>query len=166
MRKSVVLPARSFTWARGRPAGGGSVLTQGLVAVRNPIGPDRFRHAFRKRILRRLSIDMRTGAKWRGRERRKLSFIDERIPRPTGRSCGEFPGIGRTLPSRHFPLNHKYAEFAHPASPDLLCPDASAACQTFGPFFRSKVLSQSLPRCAGRRVFSPFGRGLFFDFSA
>ena len=26
---------------------------------------------------------------------------DERIPRLTSRSCGEFPGIGRTLPSRH-----------------------------------------------------------------
>lgn len=26
----------------------------------------------------------------------------EKIPRLTGRSCGEFPGIGRTLPSRHW----------------------------------------------------------------
>src|SRR5215471_19969710 len=39
-------------------------------------------------------------ARW---NRRKLSF-NEKIPRLTGRSCGEFPGIGRTLPSRHFLL--------------------------------------------------------------
>src|SRR5260370_5850413 len=26
---------------------------------------------------------------------------EKEIPRLTGRSCGEFPGIGRTLPSRH-----------------------------------------------------------------
>src|SRR5437867_3340386 len=28
-------------------------------------------------------------------------LLGERIPRLTSRSCGEFPGIGRTLPSRH-----------------------------------------------------------------
>ena len=39
---------------------------------------------------------------WRGRDRRKLSFNDEEITRLTSRSCGGFPGIGRTLPSRHF----------------------------------------------------------------
>ena len=44
---------------------------------------------------------------WRGRDRRKLSFNDEEIPRLTSRSCGEFPGIGRTLPSRH--LRHLIA---------------------------------------------------------
>jgi len=33
MRKSVILPARSFTWARGRLTGGGSVLAQGLVLI-------------------------------------------------------------------------------------------------------------------------------------
>jgi hypothetical protein len=31
MRRSVILPARSATWARGRPAGGDSVPPQGLV---------------------------------------------------------------------------------------------------------------------------------------
>jgi hypothetical protein len=31
--RSVVLPTRSFTWARGRPAGGGTVPPQGLVLV-------------------------------------------------------------------------------------------------------------------------------------
>ena len=31
--KGVILPARSFTWARGRPSGGGSVPLQGLVLV-------------------------------------------------------------------------------------------------------------------------------------
>ncbi len=31
--KSVVLPTRSFTWARGRPAGGGTVPPQGLALV-------------------------------------------------------------------------------------------------------------------------------------
>src|SRR3974390_626511 len=31
MRWSVILPARSATWARGRPAGGGSAPPQGLV---------------------------------------------------------------------------------------------------------------------------------------
>src|SRR5579864_7193652 len=33
MRRSVVLPTRSFTWARGRPAGGGTVPPQGLVWI-------------------------------------------------------------------------------------------------------------------------------------
>ena len=42
-------------------------------------------------------------ARWRGRNRRKFSSNDERVPRLTGRSCGEFPGLGRTLPSRHLP---------------------------------------------------------------
>jgi len=31
MRRSVVLPTRSFAWSRGRPTGGGSVLAQDLV---------------------------------------------------------------------------------------------------------------------------------------
>ena len=29
------------------------------------------------------------GTRWRGRDRRKFSFNDERIPRLTSRSCGE-----------------------------------------------------------------------------
>src|SRR5262249_30221692 len=48
------------------------------------------------------SILCRCGKQWRGRDRRKLSFNDEEITRLTSRSCGEFPGIGRTLPFRHF----------------------------------------------------------------
>jgi len=42
--KGVVLPTRSFTWARGRPSGGGTAPPQGLVLV-EPHRTDRFRHA-------------------------------------------------------------------------------------------------------------------------
>ena len=34
--KGVVLPTRSFTWARGRPSGGGTVPLQGLVLTLKP----------------------------------------------------------------------------------------------------------------------------------
>src|SRR5262245_43291891 len=44
------------------------------------------------------------GMEWRERDRRKLSFNVKKYPRRTCRSCGEFPGTGRTLPSRHFSL--------------------------------------------------------------
>jgi hypothetical protein len=36
MRKSVILPARSFAWVRGRPAGGGLVPSQVLVLMLKP----------------------------------------------------------------------------------------------------------------------------------
>ena len=105
MRKSAILPARSFAWCRGRPAGGGLVLIQDLALIRfltlNPIGPDRFRHALKTHTGRPVLCLTWCGIRWRGRDRRKLSCNDEKIPRLTGRSCGGLPGIGRTLPSRH-----------------------------------------------------------------
>src|SRR5215475_9260257 len=87
-------------------------------------------------------------AEW---DRRKLSF-NEKIPRLTGRLCGEFPGIGRTLPSRHFLLAARLR--AHSSAP--LRPDAWAACQIFGAFFKSKFLFQSLPRLLPPRVGTGF----------
>src|SRR4029077_17850224 len=68
----------------------------------------------------------------------------------SGRSCGAFPGTGRTLPS------HRSLQMAVPgeALTSLLlavtrCP---AACQICGAFFRTKFLSPSLPRQAVRCV--------------
>jgi hypothetical protein len=97
--QSVVLATRSSTWAWNRPSGGGAVPPQGLVVVR-PYRTDRFRHALENAYWAP-SILCSGGKRWRGRDRRKLSFNDEEITRLTSRSCGEFPGIGRTLPSRH-----------------------------------------------------------------
>ena len=42
----------------------------------------------------------------------------------------------------------------HQRASSRLEPDSRAACHTFGPFFKSKVLSQSLPRRVARRVFA------------
>ena len=67
----------------------------------NHIGPDRFRHALKNAYWAPSMVLCGCGKEWRGRDRRKLSFNDEKIPRLTSRSCGEFPCIGRTLLSRH-----------------------------------------------------------------
>src|SRR5215467_13226200 len=98
-----------------------------------------------------------------GGDRCKLSF-NEKIPRLTGRSCGEFPGIGPTLPSRHFLLVARQPSLA-PASPHLP-PEACAACQIFGDFFKSKFLFQSLPRLRPRRVGTGFSGRAAFALSA
>ena len=101
MRRSVILPARSFTWAWGRPAGGGLVPAPGFgFAFENPIGPDRFRHAL-KTHTEAPQYGSRNGKVARKGSSQTL-LDDEKITRLTGRSCGGFPGIGRTLPSRHF----------------------------------------------------------------
>ena len=42
---------------------------------------------------------MRNPVAWKGSSQALLG--DKEITRLTGRSCGELPGIGRTLPSRH-----------------------------------------------------------------
>src|SRR5260370_33947637 len=85
MRRSVILPARSFTWAWGRPSGGGLVPLQGLVLILNPIGPERFRHAF-KNAYWGPSVWLEADArKWRGRERRQNSLSIKkktRLPPP------------------------------------------------------------------------------------
>jgi hypothetical protein len=106
MRKSVILPARSFARARGPTSGRrygprSRVGLMFLILTLNPIGPDRFRHALENAYWAPSMIPACCGIRWCGRDRRKLSFNEEEIPRLTGRSCGGFPGIGRTLPSRH-----------------------------------------------------------------
>src|SRR5260370_36309024 len=74
MRRSVILPARSFTWAWGRPSGGGLVPLQGLVLILNPIGPERFRHAF-KNAYWGPSVWLEADArKWRGRGTPEIIF--------------------------------------------------------------------------------------------
>src|SRR5215470_13328497 len=45
--KGVILPARSFTRARGRPAGGSRFPPRGLVSIWKPHRTDRFRHALK-----------------------------------------------------------------------------------------------------------------------
>src|SRR6266851_3756158 len=58
--KDAALPTRSFTWARGRPAGGGTVLTPGFGFDFDfgHIGPIDSA-CLGKRILRALSISIR-----------------------------------------------------------------------------------------------------------
>jgi len=102
MSKGVVLPTRSWTWARGRREAARSRPGVGSgFCLKDHIGPDRFRHALKNAYWASSMILCSCGNRWRGRDRRKFSFNDKEIPRLTGRSCGEFAGIGRTLPFRH-----------------------------------------------------------------
>jgi len=105
MRKDVILPARSFAWAGDRPAGGGQVPTQDLVLTLilklNPIGPDRFRHALENAYWAP-SIVVGNGSKAVAEKGSSQMLLNEQTPRLTGWAGGAFPGIGRTLPSRHF----------------------------------------------------------------
>src|SRR5215831_13268367 len=65
------------------------------------IGPDRFRHALKTHTGRPAFF---AGAESSGEEGivANSPLTNEEITRLTSRSCGELPGIGRTLPSRHF----------------------------------------------------------------
>jgi hypothetical protein len=67
MRKSVVLPTRSFTWVRGRPSGGGSVPAQGLVLILKPPS-DQIDSAMPSKTLYwapSIVLSMEQGSKWR-----------------------------------------------------------------------------------------------------
>src|SRR5450759_2903961 len=96
--KGVVLPTRSFAWARGRPAGGGSVPPRDLVFV-VPHRTDRFRHALKTHTEAPQYCCGSCGGEGIVANS-PGDGISPQAYRPG--SCGEFPGKGRTLPSRHF----------------------------------------------------------------
>ena len=71
------------------------------------LGPhrtDRFRPALKNAYWGASVLCEAAGMEWRRRDRRKFSLTMEDPPGLPVRSCGGFPGIGRTLPSRHFPF--------------------------------------------------------------
>ena len=88
MRKSVILPARSFTWARGRPAGGGTVPPQGLVLVLiDHIGPDRFRHALKTHTeAPQYYLNVRNQVAGKGSSQTLLETIKKSPGLPAGRA--------------------------------------------------------------------------------
>src|SRR5450631_1486428 len=97
MRRSVFLPARSFTWAWGRPSGGGLVPPQGLVLIWKPHRTRKIPPCLQKRILGALSMVGSGSKKVAGKGSSQTLLDDQKITRLTGRSCGAFPGIGRTF---------------------------------------------------------------------
>ena len=162
MRRSVILPARSFTWAWGRPSGGGRFPPQGLVLMLKPHRTRKIPPCLQKRILGALSM-VGSGSKTvAGKESSQTLLGDQEITRLTSRSCGAFPGIGRTF--AFAPLSPAHELSIQSASP-LLRPD-SCTCQIFGAFLKSKFLSQALPRRGWRRLAAVpacFGAGALFS---
>ena len=87
---------------RGRPTGGGRFPPRVWFWFW-PHRTDRFRHALKTHTGRSVSFfPFGTRVKVARRDRRKFSLTIQETPALPSRSCGEFPGKGRTLPSRHF----------------------------------------------------------------
>jgi len=59
----------------------------------NHIGPDRFRHAWKTHTGRLSMVRRRCGKGVAGKGSSQILQNEKEIPRLTGRSCGEFPGI-------------------------------------------------------------------------
>src|SRR6267154_3415015 len=90
------------------------------------------------------------------------TLLGDYTPRLTSRSCGEFPGIGRTFAFAPLPPVHEPAVHFQSAS-SCLRPGSCTTCHIFGAFFRSKFLFQSLPRRGWPRLpVGSTGAGAFF----
>ena len=141
MRRSVILPARSFTWAWGRPAGGGLVPPQGLVLILKPHRTRKIPPCLRKRILGAQygSLQLRKGVAGKGSSQTLLN--DEEITpayRPVVRRVSRYRANFAFAPPPPQPC-----AYGHHGS-SRLAPEPCAACQTFGPFFRSKFWFHAL----------------------
>ena len=81
---------------------------------------------------------MGAGSQWRRRDRRKLSLAIKKSPGlPAGRA-ESFPVMGELCLRATSCWLAVMRAPPHAASPDVLRPDPCAACQIFGPFFKSK----------------------------
>ena len=108
MRRSVFLPTRSLTLGRSEPAGGSSAPVQGFGFGWNHPS-DQIDSAMPQKThtgRAPYSSLIGTGAEVAEKDRSQILLDDENTPGLPGRSCGEFPGIGRTWPSRHFPVEN------------------------------------------------------------
>jgi len=149
MRRSVFLPARSLTWARGRPAGGSWFRPRVWVGLAWPTPSDQIDSAMPEKRILRASVFHATERSGGEGIVANSPLTKQKSPGlPAGRAEG-FPGTGRTLPSRHFSL---LAGMGHHKVSSRLGPDGFITCQSFGAFFNSKYLFQSLPRRLTRRV--------------
>jgi len=98
----VVLPPRSSTWVgadRREAVDPGSGLVFDFDFDLDHIGVIDSAIPLKRILGAQYSLQLRKAVARKGSS--QTLFSDEEITRFTSRSCGEFPGIGRTLPSRH-----------------------------------------------------------------
>ncbi len=98
-----------------------SVPARGLVFA--PHRTDRFCHALKNARRGPRRVLGSCGNRVVRRESSQMLF-DETNPRLTGRSCGAFPGTGRTLPSRHSPRTRVSSNGSSSAGNLTLAPPA------------------------------------------
>src|SRR5947209_2025458 len=115
MRRNVVLPTRSFTWAGVGLSGGGSVPAQGLVLTFETPS-DQIDSAMPPKTHAEAPQHFYSSGMTGAMKGSSQTLFGEENPRLTSRSCGEFPGTGRTFPSRHFrpDCSQAGAHFTHP----------------------------------------------------